>query len=175
MRPVIDPRGGDIEDDASSPGRHSLLSLAGTLLAEISLPKLAMAWIWLIVAPGLLLGLTPILASVWIEALYSKIRAPFAELWPAALLLAIIIAGLIGGRALFRLAESSFWSLNALAVQPGYVACREGLRHLAERWLPAQRSAQQRDTVRRAMAAVSGAIVSGLAMLLVMGAWKPPS
>src|SRR5262245_12780707 len=172
MRPVIDPRGGDIEDDASSPDRHSLLSLAGTLLAEISLPKLAMAWIWLVVAPGLLLGLTPILASVWIEALYSKIRAPFAELWPAALLLAIIIAGLIGGRALFRLAESSFWSLNALAVQPGYVACREGLRHLAERWLPAQRSAQQRDKVRRAMAAVSGAMVSGLAMLLVIGAWK---
>jgi hypothetical protein len=108
MRPVIDPRGGDIEDDASSPGRHSLLSLAGTLLAEISFPTLAMAWIWLVVAPGLLLGLTPILASVWIEALYSKIRAPFAELRPAALLLAIIITGLMGGRALFRLAESSF-------------------------------------------------------------------
>ena len=59
MRPVIDPRNGDIEDDASSPDRHSLLSLAGTLLAEISFPKLAMAWIWLVVAPGLLLGLAP--------------------------------------------------------------------------------------------------------------------
>jgi hypothetical protein len=172
MRPVIDPRNGDIEDDASSPDRHSLLSLAGTLLAEISFPKLAMAWIWLVVAPGLLLGLAPILASVWIDALYSKIRAPFAELWPAVLLLAIIIGGLLGGRTLFRLAEASFWSLNALAVQPGYVACREGLRHLAERRLPAQATARQRDRLRGAMAAVAGAIVSGLALLLLMAAWQ---
>jgi Calcineurin-like phosphoesterase len=172
MRPIIDPRDGDIEDDASSPDRHSLLSLAGTLLAEISLPKLAMAWIWLILAPGLLLGVAPILASVWLEALYSKIRAPFAELWPAALLLVIIIGGLLGGRTLFRLAESSFWSLNALAVQPGYLACREGLRHLAEHWLPAQAAAQQRDRLRGVMAAVAGAIVSGLALLLLMAAWQ---
>ena len=171
MRPLIDPRNGDIEDDASSPDRHSLLSLAGTLLAEISFPKLAMAWIWLVAAPALLLGLAPILASVWIDALYSKIRAPFAELWPAVLLLAIIIAGLLGGRALFRLAEGSFWSLNALAVQPGYVACREGLRHLAERWLPAQAAAQHRDRLRGVMAAVAGAIVSGLALLLLIAAW----
>src|SRR5262245_6395164 len=172
MRPVIDPRNGDIEDDASSPDRHSLLSLAGTLLAEISFPKLAMAWIWLVIAPALLLGLAPMLASVWIDALYSKIRAPFAELWPAVVLLAIIIGGLLGGRALFRLAESSFWSLNALAVQPGYVACREGLRHLAERWLPAQAAAQQRDRLRGVMAAVAGAIVSGLALLLLIAAWQ---
>jgi Calcineurin-like phosphoesterase len=172
MKPVIDPRDGDIEDDASSPGRHSLLSLAGTLLAEISFPKLAMAWIWLVVAPGLLLGLVPILASVWIDALYSKIRAPFAEFWPAVLLLAIIIGGLLGGRALFRLAEGSFWSLNALAVQPGYVACREGLRHLAERWLPAQAAAQRRDRLRGIMAAVAGAMVSGSALLLLIAAWQ---
>ena len=39
MNPVIDPRGGDVEDDASSTKRRSLLSLAGSLLAEISLPE----------------------------------------------------------------------------------------------------------------------------------------
>jgi Calcineurin-like phosphoesterase len=172
MRPVIDPRDGDLEDDACSPGRHSLLSLAGTLLAEISFPKLAMAWIWLIIAPGLLLGLAPILASVWIDALYNKIRAPFAELWPALLLLAIIVAGLLGGRTLLRLAEGSFWSLNALAVQPGYMACREGLRHLAERWLPVQATSSQRDKLRGAMAALSGAIVCGLALLVLAVAWQ---
>src|SRR6185437_11772321 len=55
--PVIDPRCGDIEDDASSPKRRSLLSLAGSLLLEISLPKLILAWILLLVVPGLLLGL----------------------------------------------------------------------------------------------------------------------
>jgi hypothetical protein len=44
MRPTIDPRLGDIEDDASSSKHRSLFSLAGSLLAEISLPKLAVAW-----------------------------------------------------------------------------------------------------------------------------------
>src|SRR5215510_16142352 len=171
MRPVIDPRDGDIEDDASSPGQHSLLSLAGTLLAEISFPKLVVAWIWLIILPGLLLGLAPIVASVWIDALYNKIRAPYAELWPAVLLLAIIVTGLLGGRSLLRLAESSFWSLNALAVQPGYMACREGLRHAAERWLPAHATSAQLDRLRAIMAAIAGAIVCALALLVLAAAW----
>ena len=44
MKPLIDPRRGDVEDDASSTKRRSLLSLAGSLLSEVSLPKLALAW-----------------------------------------------------------------------------------------------------------------------------------
>ena len=33
---IVDPRHGDIEDDASSTKRRSMLSLAGSLLAEIT-------------------------------------------------------------------------------------------------------------------------------------------
>ena len=51
MEPIIDPRRGDVEDDASSTERRSLLSLAGSLLVEISLPKLALAWLLRLVAP----------------------------------------------------------------------------------------------------------------------------
>jgi hypothetical protein len=40
MKPIIDPRDGDIEDDVSSTKRRSLFSLAGSLLVESSLPKL---------------------------------------------------------------------------------------------------------------------------------------
>jgi hypothetical protein len=43
-KPVIDPRHGDVETDFSSTKQHSMLSLAGGLLVEISLPKLIMAW-----------------------------------------------------------------------------------------------------------------------------------
>jgi len=56
---LIDPRHGDIEDDASSTKRRSMLSLFGSLLVEISLPKLILAWTLLLVLPGLLLGLAP--------------------------------------------------------------------------------------------------------------------
>jgi hypothetical protein len=36
---LIDPRRGDAEDDASSTKQRSLLAIAGSLLAEISLPS----------------------------------------------------------------------------------------------------------------------------------------
>ncbi|HYW60306.1 MAG TPA: metallophosphoesterase, partial [Xanthobacteraceae bacterium] len=65
MRPAIDPRRGDIEDDASSTKRRSLLSLAGSLFAEISLPKLAVAFTLLVAVPALTLGIAPILAAIW--------------------------------------------------------------------------------------------------------------
>jgi hypothetical protein len=73
LKPVIDPRRGDVEDDASSTKRRSLLSLAGSLLAEISLPKLAVAWFVLIVGPGLVLGVAPVVAAVWLSKLTSQL------------------------------------------------------------------------------------------------------
>jgi len=118
MKPIIDPRRGDVEDDASSTKSRSLLSLAGSLLAEISLPKLALSWTMLFVVPGLLLGLTPLVASAWVSMVSRKITSPLLGIWPALLLLIVVALGLFGVRSLFRMAESSFWSLNSLAIEP---------------------------------------------------------
>ena len=133
MNPFIDPRGGDVEDDASSTKRRSLLSLAGSLLAEISFPKLILSWIMLFVVPALLLGIAPLVASAWVSLVSHKITSPLLGVWPALLLVAVLAIGFFGVRSLFRMAESSFWSLNSLAVEPIYVACREGLRQLVEK------------------------------------------
>ena len=65
-RPILDPRDGDAEDDASSPKQKSLLAIAGSLLAEISLTKLLLAWIASIVPPAAILGLAPLVVSAWI-------------------------------------------------------------------------------------------------------------
>ena len=73
MKPIIDPRDGDIEDDASSTKRRSLFSLAGSLLAEISLPKLVIAWMLLIGLPGIMLGVAPLIVSLWLSAATSKV------------------------------------------------------------------------------------------------------
>ena len=40
-----------------------MLSLAGSLLAKISLPKLLVAWTLLLVIPALTLGVAPIIVS----------------------------------------------------------------------------------------------------------------
>ena len=170
MTLIVDPRRGDIEDDASSTKRRSLLSLVGSLLGEISLPRLAMAWILLLAVPGLILGVAPIVASVWISMVSRKMMSPFAGIC-ILLLAGIVTLGWFGGRGFFRLAESSFWSLHSLAVQPGYAACREGLRHLAERLLSSRATAAQLARLRAATTVAAGLVVCSLAALALTIAW----
>ena len=170
MKTVVDPRRGDIEDDASSTKRRSLLSLVGSLLGEISLPRLAMAWTLLLAVPGLILGFAPIAASAWIGMASRRMMSAYAVI--CILLLVVVVAvGWFGGRGFFRLAESSFWSLHSLAVQPGYAACREGLRHLAERMLSPRATAAQLAGLRAAATVAAGLLLCSLAALVLMIAW----
>ncbi|MGL5165738.1 MAG: metallophosphoesterase family protein [Afipia sp.] len=171
MSPVIDPRRGDIEDDASSTKRRSLLSLAGSLLAEISLPKLILSWIMLFVIPGFLLGLTPLVASAWIRLVSHKITSPLLGIWPVLLLVTVLAVGLFGVRSLFRMAESSFWSLNSLAVEPIYVACREGLRHLVEKLLQSRLNKSQLARLRAGTAVAAGIIIFSVALAVLLACW----
>ena len=171
MTPILDPRNGDIEDDASSTKRRSMLSLAGSLLAEISLPKLAIAWMLLIGFPGLLLGAAPLLVSIWIAAVWSHAANIFYEILPVLLLPPLMAMGWFGGRPLLRLAESSFWSLNALAVQPAYIVFREGIRHLAEQLLASRIREARRGSFRAGAAAASGLLICGLGFGVMILVW----
>jgi predicted MPP superfamily phosphohydrolase len=171
IAPLLDPRLGDVEDDASSTKRRSLFAMAGSLLAEISLPKLALAWLLLIALPGILLGLAPLILSGWIATISRKIAAPLNEAWPLLLLILVVVAGYLGGRPLYRVAEQGFWSLNSVAVQPGYALCRESLRHLVELALRGRGDALSRARLRAATAGGAGLILCGIALGAVMLAW----
>jgi hypothetical protein len=171
MTPLLDPRDGDFEDDASSTRQRSLLSLAGSLLAEISLPKLAFTWVLLVGLPGLLLGAAPLIATLWAAKVSSHAASLFNEVWPALFLLPLAAFAWFAGRPLLRLAESSFWSLHALAVQPVYVAFREGLRHLAETRLPPGTAANRRAAMRAATAAVAGIVLCAFGIACIALAW----
>lgn len=171
MRPIVDPRQGDAEDDASSTKRRTLISLAGSLLAEISLPKLFAAWAILIVLPALLLGAAPLLASIWISTVSSKAAAIYTGLLPPLLLAILIATGWLGGKPLWRLVETNFWSLNALAVQPAYALSREALRQLAEKFLPVDADQHTRDLTRAMSVAASGLLICGFSLWIVVLAW----
>lgn len=171
MVPILDPRDGDLEDDASSTKRRSLLQLAGNMLTEISLPKLVMVWFLLIGFPGLLLGGTPLLASAWMTTVLSKAFAAFTGVWSVLLLMLLVAVGWLGGRRLLRLAESSFWSLSALAIQPAYVLFREGFRHLVEVLLGGGVRPSGRAKVRASAAAASGFTICCLALGVIVVAW----
>jgi 3',5'-cyclic AMP phosphodiesterase CpdA len=171
MEPLIDPRRGDVEDDASSTKRRSLLSLAGTLLAEISFPKLILAWLLLLVVPSLVLGLSPLIASAWVARVGGKIASPLAGVWPALLLLIALAVAWVAGGPLFRLVERSFWALNSLAVEPGYAACREALQHVADRLLPPRVDNTRRARLHAAATGAAGVAICALSLLLVMLVW----
>src|SRR5262249_14347405 len=91
---------------------------------------------------------------------------PLYGIWPLILLALVLALGWFFGRPLFRAAEQGFWSLNSLAVQPGYALCREGLRHLTERMMP-RAGAKWRARVRSATAAAAGISLSGVALGVV--------
>jgi hypothetical protein len=162
MIQIIDPRKGDAEDDASSPKRRSLLALAGSLVAEISLPKLIVSWVLLIGLPSFVLGVGPLVVSAWVGKVSTHASAFFTGIWYVVIVLVLALLGWLGGRPAFRLFENSFWSLQALGIQPAYAICREGLRHLLEGLLPSGIATAKRNTIRAAGAAMSGSPRLGL-------------
>jgi len=170
-KPIIDPRDGDIEDDASSTKRRSLFALAGSLLAEISLPKLVMTWVLLIGLPGIVLGIAPLVVSLWFTAAKSRFSSILTGISPIFILALLLGIAWFGGRPLLRLIESSFWSLNALGIQPFYIVGREGLRQMVERLLPHNVSPAGRASVRAATAAASGVAISAISLGLLALAW----
>jgi predicted MPP superfamily phosphohydrolase len=165
--PLIDPRRGDVETDASSTKQHSMLSLAGELLVEISLPKLLMAWTLLLVIPGLLLGLAPIAVADWVRTLSGTIAARTIGLWSLLVLAFLVALGWFGWRTLFRLVENSFWALNSVVVQPVYAATREVLRQLAEKLFAKRGSKDQYATLRAASAVAAGLLICAIALLVL--------
>ena len=171
MRPVIDPRRGDVEADVSSTKRRSLLSLAGALLVEISLPKLVMAWTLLLVVPGLLLGLAPIVATDWVRTLSGTIATLAICIWSLLVLAAVLALGYFGWRALFRLVENSFWALNSVVVQPCYATCREVLRQIAERLFVKGGSHDQYAKLRAGSAIAAGFLICSIALLVLYLVW----
>lgn len=171
MAPLIDPKLGDVEADASSTKRRSLLALAGSLLAEISLPKLILVWILLIALPALLLGLVPLLGTAWLMKFSRSLASSFSGIWPFMVLLIVAAIGWLGGRTLHRAAEQGFWSLNSLAVQPVYALFREGVRHLLEALFARRLNEKRRSRLRAASAAGAGVLLCLLCLAVIAIVW----
>lgn len=164
MALLIDPRRGDIEDDASSTKLLSLASLAAWVLVEISLPKLILSWLLLIVFPCLLLGAAPLITTAWASTVSRSAMDLVGGIAPLMAFAGLLAVAGLGVRPAFRLAERSFWSLNALAVQPSFVLCREAMRHFVGRRLSRR---LRRDGARVGQAT---ALLAALVMSLCAGA-----
>ena len=167
--PFLDPRLGDMENDRSATKQRSLLAIAGSLIAEISLPKLVFAWAASMLLPAVLLGLAPLVLGGWIGKASDRL-AQATGIGAAIAFAALLAVAWIGWRPLFRLAETNFWALNALAVQPGYALWREALRHLTERSLK-RRSGASLARLRAMSCAGAGLLLFAVAALVALAAW----
>jgi hypothetical protein len=165
-----DPRLGDFEDDVSSTKQRSLFSIAGSMLTEISFPKLIFAWVWSIGLPAILLGLAPLVATAWAATLTDELLS-FTGIGAALLILISAVAGWFGWRPLLRMAETNFWSLNALAVQPGYAFVREAVRHLTEQAIGRRWGEESRARMRALSAAAAGIMLCAIALLVAYLIW----
>ena len=170
LDPLVDPRWGDAGDDTASTKQRSLASIAGTLLVEISLPKLLFAATVLLLLPAAVLGIAPLVATAWLTKISSHLLR-VTEIGALLTLVALIALATIGWRPLLRLAEVNFWSLNAMAVQPLYALCREALRHLAELPLGPASTPLKRARVRAASSAVAGITLCACAVLIAVLVW----
>jgi predicted MPP superfamily phosphohydrolase len=144
-----------------------MLSLAGGLLVEISLPKLLMAWTLLLVVPGLLIGLAPLAVSDWVRTLYGTIATLTIGIWSLLVLAILLALAWFGWRTLFRLVENSFWALNSVVVQPCYAATREVLRQIAEKLFAKRGSKDQYATLRAASAVAAGMLICAVALFVL--------
>lgn len=174
MAPILDPRSGDFEDDASSTKSRKLTSIAGSILTEISLPKLFAAWLILIAVPGVILGLAPLVASAWLTKFSDRVVAVSGIGSAVGIAVALAIAW-YGIRPIFRFVERSFWALHALAVQPVYALFREALSQLAEGRLDANAAMKVRSRRRAIMAAVAGILACAVAIFVVLLVWPATS
>jgi hypothetical protein len=167
---LVDPRSGDIEDDLASPKQRPLLSIAGSLLVEISLPKLLFAWTMSLLLPAMLLGLAPLLVTAWITTVSAHI-VELTEFSAITIFVTLVALGCLGWRPLWRIAEDNFWSLNSLVVQPGYLFGCELLRHLAERTFARHWTDLGRARLRATSSAAAGIVVCGCAATITALVW----
>ncbi|WP_406855767.1 metallophosphoesterase [Alsobacter sp. KACC 23698] len=169
-RAILDPRRGDVEDDLLSTKTRSLFAIGGSLISEISFPKLALAWALLIGLPGLVLGAAPLVAKIWFVETLDRIAA-LAGIGSALILALVVGVGWLGFPHLLRALERSFWSLNSIAVQPGYVLAREVLRHVLEGVAGSRMSEASRARLRAATSAAAGGLAALVALALIAWVW----
>ena len=122
-----------------------------------------------ILLPAVLLGLAPLILTAWASEASGRL-AEATGVGAALVALAVFVVARFGWRPLFRLTESNFWSLNALAVQPGYAFWRELIRHVAERFLQG-RTGMELARMRAASCAAAGVLLFVVAALVAALVW----
>ena len=156
---IWDFRRGDDDDNRTSPHGGSLRRMLVSAALEFNYAKAAIGFLVLIVGPALLVGIVP---SVVVT--YGRLKFGAATSVGEYPIVAVIVLGVLAaaalwiGRPLLPKAIENFWHLHYTLVFPVFVAVREVLRSIAERFSGETGTAEQLDR-RRRMGTVLGALL----------------
>src|SRR5262249_18739435 len=117
---------GDVEDNRSSPRWHGWRALAPTTPLEFHYRSAAFTFMWLIVLPGIVVGL--VVPGVMILVRSKLAAAELITIRPMTALISLaLLAGAVlwAGRALLAVSLNNFWHLHRTLVFPLFVALRE--------------------------------------------------
>ena len=161
-------RRGDHDDNRTSPyggARRVIISAA----LEFNYLKAPIGFLTLIVVPALLVGIAPSVLFTYGHGLYHAAASAGRSPMLAFLLVAVLVGAAFWlGRPLLDLAFKEFWHLHYTLVFPMFVALRELLRTIAERFRHNSITPEQIDHTRRLATILAALIFGGLALALVM-------
>lgn len=162
-------RRGDYDDNRMSPHGRGLRSLIVSALLEFNYLKAPIAFLTLIVAPALLVGIAPSLLVTYGRLMFHASAFHGGRPILTVFLWAILVAvALWIGRPLLGWALDNFWHLHYTLVFPMFVALRELLRALLERLLNDSNHPKRHEMGRPAGTILAAILILGGALALVI-------
>ena len=164
---IWDLRKGDADDDRMSPGGRGMRAIVLSALFEFNVVQAALAFVFLILVPALLVGLIPSLLSTY----GTLVGTSLARIWTEPLLAIVLIALLAfvtykWGRWRYASAASNLWKLHYTLVFPIFVLVREVVKIAGERWLGPDATIAELMARRRLATIVSGGLFAGVSLAI---------
>jgi 3',5'-cyclic AMP phosphodiesterase CpdA len=168
---IWDFRRGDDDDNRTSPHGGGLQRVLLSAALEFNYLKAAIGFLVLIIGPALLVGIVPSVAVTYGRLKFGAATSVGEYPVVAVIVLAVLVAAALWiGRPLLPKAVENFWHLHYTLVFPVFVAVREILRSVAERFSGETGTPEQLDR-RRRIGTVLGALLfagGGLALALTV-------
>jgi 3',5'-cyclic AMP phosphodiesterase CpdA len=167
--PIWDLRRGDADDNRTSPAGRGWRKLTVTALLDFNYLSASIAFVLLIVAPALVLGLVPPLVVEYsrqkLDSAALIARDPVASIASLALFAALAIWF---GKAVVSKVVDDFWHLHYTLVFPLFVSLRELISAAAERLPPRTMTADMLRRRRRFGTVLAAMLLAGGALALAV-------
>uniref|UniRef100_Q01UD5 Metallophosphoesterase n=1 Tax=Solibacter usitatus (strain Ellin6076) TaxID=234267 RepID=Q01UD5_SOLUE len=168
---IWDFRRGDDDDNRTSPHGGGLRRVLTSAALEFNYATAAIGFLILVIGPAMLVGIVPSVLATYVRLKFSAAASlgytPMVAVGVLALLLA---AALWVGRPLLPKAVENFWHLHYTLVFPVFVAVREILRSIFEKFSRRTATVEELERKRR-LGTVLGALLfagGGIALALTV-------